>query len=137
LENKNNKPVLNININKDDSSVNDFLYCWNKFGSRPNRVVLYNTYLTEEFNEVIQSLCKSKNSFTELIPSDDGESHTINDNDSGFTWTNITGNYDVIVEGVGVGGASRQSPSGSLTITQTSITPNNSGGNMLNTIALR
>jgi hypothetical protein len=64
-------------------------------------------------------------------------SHTINDNDSGFTWTNITGNYDVIVEGVGVGGASRQSPSGSLTITQTSITPNNSGGNMLNTIALR
>lgn len=79
MENKNNKPVLNININKDDSSVNDFLYCWNKFGSRPNRVVLYNTYLTEEFNEVIQSLCKSKNSFTELIPSDDGESHTIND----------------------------------------------------------
>lgn len=72
-----NKPILNININKDESHLNDFLYCWSEFGERPNKIVVYNTYLTSEFNKIISEISSSKNVFTEIIPSD--ESYVIND----------------------------------------------------------
>lgn len=64
------KTKLNININKDDSDLNDFLYCWSKFGSRPNKVIIYNSYLKEPFSEVISDYIEEKNVFTEVIPSD-------------------------------------------------------------------
>lgn len=64
------KTNLNININKDDSDLNDFLYCWSKFGSRPNKVIIYNSYLKDAFSEVISEYIEEKNVFTEVIPSD-------------------------------------------------------------------
>jgi hypothetical protein len=64
------KPTLNININKDESNINDFLYCWSEFGTRPNKIVVYNTYSTVEFNKIISEMILHKNIFTEIIPSE-------------------------------------------------------------------
>lgn len=71
------QPKLNININKDDGHLNDFLHCWSEFGSRPNKIVVYNTYSTAEFNNIISEIIQSKNVFTEIIPSE--SSFVIND----------------------------------------------------------
>lgn len=76
-ENKSNKTGLNLNINKDDYHLNDFIYCWDKFGERPNRLVIHNTYSTKLFNKVISEYILDKNVFTEVIP--DSEDVIIND----------------------------------------------------------
>ena len=68
---------INININKDDDSLNDFLYCWDKFGSRPNKILIHNTYSTRLFKEVFSKYDLEKTYFTEIIPSE--ESLIIND----------------------------------------------------------
>lgn len=68
---------LNININRDDSTLNDFLFCWSKFDSRPNKVILYNTYSTKEFNKILSSYTSERNVMTEIIP--DGDDYLIND----------------------------------------------------------
>ena len=71
------KEQLNININRDEPTLNDFLYCWSLFGTRPNKIILYNTYATSDFNEIISKFTVSKNSLTEIIP--DGEDYLINE----------------------------------------------------------
>ena len=71
------KSKINININKDDSELNDFLYCWSEFKSRPNKIIIYNTYLREPFINIINEYSVDKNRFTEVIPST--ESLIIND----------------------------------------------------------
>lgn len=68
---ENKESHLNININKDDSSVNDLLYCWNTFTSRPNRLTIFNSYSSVEFNNYILSNFKNKTIHTEIIPSED------------------------------------------------------------------
>ena len=70
------KTKINININKDDSELNDFLYCWSEFNSRPNKILIYNTYLREPFSDSISKYSTDKNRFTEVVP---GESIIIND----------------------------------------------------------
>lgn len=71
------KPILNININKDDEQLNDFLYCWSVFGSRPNKIVIYNTYSTKDFNDIISEIVTDRNVFTEVIPGE--KDFSIND----------------------------------------------------------
>lgn len=71
------KTKINININKDDSELNDFLYCWSQFGSRPNKILIYNSYLREPFSNIILKYSNGKNRYTEVIPS--SESLIIND----------------------------------------------------------
>jgi AAA+ ATPase superfamily predicted ATPase len=68
---------LSININKDDSNLNDFLYCWDIFGSRPNKIVIHNTYSTKPFAKIVSEHSIEKNIFTEILPND--EDFTIND----------------------------------------------------------
>jgi len=68
---------LNLNITKDDYNLNDFIYCWDRFGSRPNRIVIHNTYSTKLFNKVMSPYILDKNVFTEVIP--DSEEVIIND----------------------------------------------------------
>jgi len=70
-------PTLNLNVNKDDAELNDFLYCWEQFESRPNKLVIHNTYSTNLFNEVLNTHITGKNFFTEVLPDD--ESFIIND----------------------------------------------------------
>jgi hypothetical protein len=71
------EPKINININKDDSELNDFLHCWGKFGSRPNKLIIYNSFIKDEFITVISEYSKEKNVFTEVVPAD--ESNIVND----------------------------------------------------------
>jgi hypothetical protein len=74
------KNLFNININRDEPILNDFLFCWSKFDSRPNKVIIYNTYSTPEFNKILSEFISStseRNVVTEVIP--DGEGYLIND----------------------------------------------------------
>ena len=60
---------VNININKDDNSINDYLYCWAELGQRPNKITLYNHYKSDEFIEFISKIRLEYNGlFTEVIP---------------------------------------------------------------------
>lgn len=71
------KTHINLNVNKDDSNLNDFLYCWDKFKSRPNKIVIHNTYSTKQFLSIVEKIEQSKNVFTEIIP--DYDDYIIND----------------------------------------------------------
>jgi hypothetical protein len=77
MEKSPERSSLNLNITKDDYNLNDFIYCWDKFGGRPNRIVIHNTYSTKLFNKVMESIILDKNVFTEVIP--DSEEVIIND----------------------------------------------------------
>jgi hypothetical protein len=69
---------LNININKDDQSLNDYLYCWNEFGERPNKILTYSHYDPLKFMEYInKSKIKSCGTITEIFPV--GEESLINE----------------------------------------------------------
>jgi hypothetical protein len=60
---------INININKDDHNVNDYLYCWSEMGERPNKISLYNHYNSDEFRDLIlNKSSKHRGLFTEIIP---------------------------------------------------------------------
>ncbi len=66
-----NKSNLNININKDDSELNDFLYCWDQFGNRPNKLVIHNNYSGNSFLDVINTHTTESTKVVEVIPSDE------------------------------------------------------------------
>jgi hypothetical protein len=53
-----------ININKDDSSLNDFLFVWNEFQSRPNKVTIHGDYDFELLDQL--SGYNQVNKFTEI-----------------------------------------------------------------------
>lgn len=62
--------LLKININKDDSNLNDFLSSWESFGSRPNKITIHTNYSTKLFKELMDDRFIEKNTFTEILPSD-------------------------------------------------------------------
>jgi len=64
---------MNININKDDSSLNDFLTIFDSIKSRPNRFILHDRFSGKEFIDIIENFSyeSEKNILTEYIPSDD------------------------------------------------------------------
>jgi hypothetical protein len=72
-------PTINLNINKDDSDLNDFLYSWEQFESRPNKIVIHNAYASKQFIEFFSNNFVDRNFFTEVIPSDDEYELIIND----------------------------------------------------------
>jgi hypothetical protein len=64
---------MNLNINKDQNELNDFLISWNIFGKRPNKISIQNTYLTSSITELIDSLSLEKDVFTEIVASKEGK----------------------------------------------------------------
>jgi hypothetical protein len=66
---KNN--TLKLNVSKDDSDINDFLYCWDKFGDRPNKITIYSSFTKNGFNTIISEYSEYKNSLIQLIPAED------------------------------------------------------------------
>jgi len=66
-----NKISLNLNINKDDSSINDFLFCWSVFETRPNKILVHDSYLSEDFLKIINSETIEKNEFSEILPDEE------------------------------------------------------------------
>ena len=93
-ENVTKQSKLSININKDDSNLNDFLYCWDMFGTRPNKIVIHNTYSTKLFTKIVSEHSIDKNIFTEIIPND--EDFTINDKIISNLGNNVYLSYIVI-----------------------------------------
>lgn len=68
---------LSLSVSKDDNGQNDFLVCWDRFGTRPNRVLIENTYSAKLFNTAMSDLIQEKNVYTEIIP--DSDEMIIND----------------------------------------------------------
>jgi len=62
------KGGLGLSVTKDDYTLNDFIYCWDKFGERPNRVLIHNTYSSKLFAKLMEERIIEKNVFTEVIP---------------------------------------------------------------------
>lgn len=64
---------MNININKEDSSLNDFLIIFDSLKSRPSRLLIHDRFSGNEFNEIIEQYKSikigEKNFLTEYIPS--------------------------------------------------------------------
>jgi hypothetical protein len=60
------KNNLKININKDDSGLNDFLYLWDLFKNRPNKVLIHGTFDFKETKNFFEQYEKV-NKFTEII----------------------------------------------------------------------
>lgn len=58
------KITTKININKDDSSVNDFLYLWSEFESRPHKIFIHGDF-SENILETFQN-CEIVNNFKEI-----------------------------------------------------------------------
>lgn len=77
MKNKNsiNNTILNLNINKDDSELNDFLYCWQVFSSRPNKILIHSSYSSKLFEEVVSKYKNQSNNFIEIL--NDGESEVV------------------------------------------------------------
>jgi len=68
------KNNLNININKEDDSLNDFLYCWDIFGTRPNKTLLYSNFDFAPFSKFLEEQKSEEISvFSEIIPSEEGD----------------------------------------------------------------
>ena len=61
---------LSINISNEGND-NNFLYCWNSFGDRPNKIKIYQNYSKNEFNEVIDKYTIEKSFSSEIIPADE------------------------------------------------------------------
>ena len=58
-----------INIHDDNYELNDFLIIFEKFGERPNKIVIHDTFTGKDFESLIKA--NSVNKLTEYIPSED------------------------------------------------------------------
>lgn len=67
--------MINININSDEPNVNDFLLVWDKFQSRPNQIIIHDSYDYDSFLSIVEM--SSVNVVSEFIPLIDD--YTVND----------------------------------------------------------
>ncbi len=66
------KSNLNINVNRDDQSVNDYLICWDYFGERPNQLIIYKTFASPDFNNFLSKYnLENFGSFIEIYPTEE------------------------------------------------------------------
>lgn len=64
----------NININKNDHSINDYLFCLSSFSKNPNQVNIFDNFCTSRFLEYISTLSPESDTLTkEILPMGDGE----------------------------------------------------------------
>jgi len=67
------KNKININVNKDDQIINDYLFCWAELGLRPSKIIIYKNYGIDLYlnflskNTTIQSVSK------DIIPLDEND----------------------------------------------------------------
>ena len=68
------KSNINININKDDHTTNDYLHCWSEIGERPNRIAIYNQYNSDLFKSYIdENKIGYDGIFSDYIPSSEAD----------------------------------------------------------------
>lgn len=65
-----NKFKLNLNVNKDDQSINDFLQVWESLNVRPSRVNIFKNYDFTSFNDYFEPKIVEKYSQKDIIPFD-------------------------------------------------------------------
>jgi len=64
------KKTLNININKDDQNINDYLICWSELDERPNKISIFHSIDSKKFNDIIDpKSIKYKTITSEIYPS--------------------------------------------------------------------
>ena len=63
---------LNININKDDQIINEYLYCLSKFNQPPNKINIHTSYKINEFKKLIDDISTIIFSHTEIVPNNEG-----------------------------------------------------------------
>lgn len=68
---------ININIDKDDYLVNDYLFCLSEFSEIPNKISIFNNYDIDKFIQFIDQKATTKNISKEIIPS--GSEYIINE----------------------------------------------------------
>jgi hypothetical protein len=61
---KNKKDIL-LNINSEDSNINEFLYCYKEFGSTPNRYIIHSDISYDVFLSFLNKL-ENLNKITEV-----------------------------------------------------------------------
>lgn len=69
MKNKKNTNLA-LNISNDDNT-NDYLYCWDIFSDRPNKITIYSSFSKKEFIDIISEYTLYKKSTIELIPAED------------------------------------------------------------------
>ena len=70
-KNINQNPTFNLNINEDDPELNDFLYCWQVFSTRPNKILIHNSYSSSLFEEVVSNYKTQSTNFIEVLSGED------------------------------------------------------------------
>jgi len=63
---------ININIEKDDTSLNDYLFCLSEFGIIPNKISIFNVYDINPFAKFIDTISTKEISNIDIIPTGDG-----------------------------------------------------------------
>jgi hypothetical protein len=63
------KNLLNLNINKDDSDINDYIWVWDYYKKRPNKITIHKSY-TLDLEKSIEDYETDNTTFSEIIPSD-------------------------------------------------------------------
>jgi hypothetical protein len=61
---------INININKDDQNINDFLLVWSEIGFRPSKIVIYKNFEANNFLNYINPIIIEKAIQKDIIPFD-------------------------------------------------------------------
>ena len=62
---------INLTISDDYENLNDYIYCWDKFGERPSKITIFSSFAKSEFNTIINQYSSETKSSIELIPADD------------------------------------------------------------------
>lgn len=65
---------LNININRDDATINDYLFCMSEFRKVPNKISIYHNYDSSKFHSYISEISKESTKTKEIIPTTGCES---------------------------------------------------------------
>lgn len=60
---------FNLNINSDDYNLGDYLIIYEKFGQRPNKLIIHDSFLGSSLEKIISFT--NNNKITELLPTED------------------------------------------------------------------
>jgi hypothetical protein len=66
-KNLNENSKISLDLNGESKDFIDFSICWEKFGTRPNKLLIYNSYNSDFFTEKINDLVQEKNISTEIV----------------------------------------------------------------------
>ena len=65
--------MINLNVNKDDQNINDFLYSWSELGIRPSKSNIYKNYDTQSFLEYFSELIIETTIQRDIIPFEEND----------------------------------------------------------------